>query len=120
MRLNRQQRIILRLLREAGKTGINSFVYRKSFVQLPVRISELKDFGYSIISQRNPDRSVNYILESETKPKTTWVYKGNTAYQVVREAESYPTQLLEVKKSSLPNKKSSQGYLTTLTHSDAS
>ncbi len=56
---------IIEILRAAGGNGMNSYTWRMSFIQLPVRILELKDMGYDIYSRQNADRSVNYILVAE-------------------------------------------------------
>jgi hypothetical protein len=63
-----QHQEILQILKQTGKTGMNSWLYRRQFIQLPVRIKELKEKGYLIVSQRNEDTSVNYILLSVSKP----------------------------------------------------
>ena len=49
---------------------MNSYTWRMKFILLPVRIKELKEKGYGIVSQTNKNRSVNYILtfDPDTKP----------------------------------------------------
>ncbi len=59
-----QHQEILEILKKTPR-GMNSFAWRTSYIQLPVRIRELKDMGYIIKSRRNADRSVNYILLGE-------------------------------------------------------
>ena len=67
--MTQHQRILL-ILRDAGSAGMNSYTWRMKFIQLPVRIKELKEKGYGIVSQTNKNRSVNYILtfDPDTKP----------------------------------------------------
>ncbi len=43
---------------------MNSYEFRMKYIQLPVRIKELKGLGYNIISKPKPNRSVNYVLLS--------------------------------------------------------
>ena len=81
--MNPQQTEILATLREMGDKGINSFLWRDKWVQLPVRISELKNMGYPIRSQRRPNKSVDYILEtseeiSAAKQQMVWVFNNRT------------------------------------------
>jgi len=57
-----QHQKILEILKRTG--GMNSYAYRMEFIQLPVRIRELKQMGYNIISKPNVNRSVTYILEA--------------------------------------------------------
>src|SRR5690348_13887566 len=99
--MNRQQTKILQLLRHYKNKGINSFEWRQAFIQLPVRIKELRSMGYSIIVKNNVNRSVNYILLSEPKqekpkeqPKYKWVFENNVARQV--EIEPFKPQQLEM------------------------
>ena len=54
-----QQQKILNILKIKG---LNSYEYRMQFIQLPVRIKELKARGYNIISRPEKNRSVTYIL----------------------------------------------------------
>lgn len=60
-----QHQRILEILRASKGHGMNSYTWRMSFIQLPVRIKELKSQGYEIYSHQNADRSVNYILVAE-------------------------------------------------------
>lgn len=55
---------LLRLLRERGESGVNSFERIKDLymVQMPVIIFRLKRKGFNIISEKQSDQSVNYIL----------------------------------------------------------
>lgn len=57
-----QHQRILEILRRTGQVGMNSYQYRMQFIQLPVRIKELKERGYGIVSRTNPNRSVDYVL----------------------------------------------------------
>lgn len=59
--MNRQQTEILRILVERGSLGMNSYTYRSKYIQLPVRIMELKKEGWEIVSRRENDKSVTYI-----------------------------------------------------------
>lgn len=96
--LNRQQTTILQILRQSGKAGMNSYTWRMKFIQLPVRIKELKEKGFLITKRENANRSVDYILimepsdklslygekpVAEIKPKMQWVTdnKTNSAWQ---------------------------------------
>lgn len=98
--LNRQQSEIFKILKSSGKIGMNSYKWRMRFIQLPVRIKELKEKGFIIVSRNKDNRSVDYILVSnpnekislfDKEPKTSkyqednkqefWVFKEGTAYQ---------------------------------------
>ena len=84
MKTQTQQQKILALLKE-NPAGINSFTFRNKFIQLPVRIMELKELGYDITSITNPDRSVDYILQSEPlkeRKRVGWDFSGNTAIPI--------------------------------------
>jgi hypothetical protein len=71
MNLNRQQTEILAILKEKGISGMNSYEWRMRFIQLPVRIKELKTKGYLITTKTLKNRSVNYILvDSSIESKT--------------------------------------------------
>lgn len=61
--MNRQQTEIFLLLREMGAYGVNSYEWRTKWIQLPVRIKELKEMGYNIVSDRQENRSVTYVLQ---------------------------------------------------------
>ena len=80
-----QQEKILKLLQE-NPAGINSFgVAREIALQLPTRITELKDKGYEILSLRKPDASVDYILQGSPIKETKRVgfrFEGNTAIPI--------------------------------------
>lgn len=70
--MNRQQEEILDILKARGVDGMNSYTWRTKYVQLPVRIKELKDMGYSIKSRRRRNKSVDYVLfNSPTSTDTT-------------------------------------------------
>lgn len=60
-KLNKQHGEILEILKNS-KGGMNSYAWRTKYVQLPVRIKELKDMGHLIVSRRNRNRSVNYVF----------------------------------------------------------
>lgn len=98
--INTQQEKILNLLRQTGSVGVNSYdlTYKYSIKQAPTRIKELKELGYKIVSVRQKNRSVNYVLvfESSTssikpqskveeKPKLELVLdKSTNTYRYVR------------------------------------
>lgn len=70
---------------------MNSFDYRTMFIQLPVRIKELRELGYSITVRQKKNRSVDYILLSaptmpleQTKEEYVYVYEGDVAKQVLK------------------------------------
>ena len=84
-----QHNQILQILEQCGNAGMNSWQYRTKFIQLPVRVLELRKKGYLIVSKRNEDTSVNYVLLSKIKkiePKTeyVWVFKNGFAKQVLK------------------------------------
>ena len=86
-----QHQEILQILKQCGKSGMNSWLYRRKFIQLPVRIKELKEKGYLIVSKRNEDTSVNYILlskdqtkEQEVQNDYIWIFEGNVAKRVLK------------------------------------
>lgn len=78
-----QRQKILKLLKEAGALGVNSYgVARDLALQLPTRIYELKREGYDITAIAKPDKSVDYILNKEPEsPKKiiSWEFEGNVA-----------------------------------------
>ncbi len=86
MKLNRQQTKVLLLLRTAGAKGINSYDLRFKFhlIQAPVRILELKNMGFSIVSPRKSNGSVDYILISEPGHIDLWVEKVEREQQQER------------------------------------
>lgn len=67
MKLNNQQQEIVQILKQRGTSGMNSYEWRMRFIQLPVRIKELKSMGYLITTEKKKNRSVNYILIEEPK-----------------------------------------------------
>ncbi len=79
--LNRQHTEILQIL-ESSPYGMNSFQWRTRFIQLPVRIKEMKAMGYSIISRQNKNRSVNYILVESRYSQTPSTSQPTTEAQV--------------------------------------
>lgn len=97
-----QHQEILQILKQTGKAGMNSWLYRRKFIQLPVRIKELKSKGYNIVSRRNEDTSVNYILLSSPKPivieKPTYIdvfdNKTNTYYRELVDRNPVQQQLI--------------------------
>ena len=78
---------------------MNSWLYRRKFIQLPVRIKELKEKGYNITSNRNEDTSVNYVLNAPrptlTPKKSTLVpeYYKEDGFDKVRYVLGEPEQL---------------------------
>lgn len=62
-----QRELTLDLLRISGQMGVNSYdlTYKYSIKQAPTRIRELKQEGHTIVSRKNRDRSVTYILFKE-------------------------------------------------------
>ena len=84
MKTQTQRSKILALLQE-NPAGINSFTFRDKFIQLPVRIKELKEQGYDIASITNPDRSVDYVLQGTPtveKKRVGWKFEGDKAIPV--------------------------------------
>lgn len=77
-----QKEKILKLLQE-NPAGINSFgVAREIALQLPTRISELKDKGYDILSIPKSDNSVDYVLQGSPiaeKKRVGFRFEGNVA-----------------------------------------
>ena len=99
-----QHEQILEILRASGKRGMNSYEYRMRFIQIPVRIKELKAKGYLITTRQNKNRSVDYILigksghtmtkkAPETQQEYIYVYEGDTAKRVLK-SELKPVQLV--------------------------
>lgn len=79
-----QREKVLRLLREAGNSGINShdLTYIHSIKQAPTRIYELQEEGYLISTRPLKNRSVIYILEyvpEEKRKRVILGYEGNKA-----------------------------------------
>lgn len=84
-----QKQTILEILRRAGTMGVNSYGFARDIaLQLPVRIKELKETGYTIVSRREKDKSVTYILlkekltNSQPHAEFKWVTEGNIAKQI--------------------------------------
>jgi len=77
--MKNQHSEILEILK-TSKRGMNSYEWRTKYIQLPVRIMELKQMGYNIVSEKKKDRSVNYILldastghtEPVIQPENPW------------------------------------------------
>jgi hypothetical protein len=84
--LNRQQSKILQILRACKNTGMNSYQFRMQFIQLPVRIRELKEKGFSIGSVEQGNRSVIYVLYLE--PHDEVFLYGQDEMKVVPECTS--------------------------------
>lgn len=84
MKTETQKEKILKLLTEAGSTGINSFgVARDLALQLPTRIWELKQQDYEILSIDKEDGSVDYVLNGlQEKREWKWEFEGTTAKKV--------------------------------------
>lgn len=97
MHLGKQQREILEQLKTHPE-GINSYEYRMKWIQLPVRVKELKQKGFKIIAHPNKNRSVNYILEDTpdvTKSPVTYERVENEdGYYVMREVKNEQQKLL--------------------------
>lgn len=100
-KLNRQQTQILQILRTSGKNGMNSYLWRPKFIQLPVRIKEMKEMGYLITTRQNKNRSVDYVLVQEPEiktPKVTiepikmmWItYKNTEGYNMAKQVPVNP------------------------------
>ena len=92
---------IIKILKQRGSFGMNSFDYRTMFIQLPVRIKELRELGYSITVRQKKNRSVDYILLSDpvmpleraqTKEEYVYVFEDNIARRVLK-SELKPEQL---------------------------
>lgn len=93
--MNTQQNKVLELLKSRGYLGVNSYdlTYVHSIKQAPTRISELKEKNHVIISRREKNRSVTYILVASpispeiiatmpNKDEYVYIYEGNRAKQV--------------------------------------
>jgi hypothetical protein len=67
-----QRERILKLLQD-NPAGINSFgVARELALQLPTRVLELRRAGHNIISIRQDNGSVDYVLtETQERPQNT-------------------------------------------------
>lgn len=88
-----QHEKILEILKASGSKGMNSYEYRMQFIQLPVRIKELKEQGYLITTRTNKNRSVDYILMKapriakkavEITEEYVWDYSESTAREVLK------------------------------------
>lgn len=66
--MTQHEKIII-LMQERGNRGINSFDARRelNIIQLPARVKELKAQGYLIVTRKNANKSVDYILLEEPK-----------------------------------------------------
>lgn len=69
--MNKQQKEIFSILKQSGKYGMNSYEWRTKYIQLPVRINELKAMGYLITTRSLKNRSVDYLLISDIPTVTT-------------------------------------------------
>jgi len=82
MKLNKQQSEILQVLKGSGVRGMNSYQWRMKYIQLPVRVKELKEKGY-LITTRQPQ-----------KQEMTWkTYKNERGEWVSRQVLVKPEQL---------------------------
>ena len=84
-----QHNQILEILKQCGREGMNSWFYRTRFIQLPVRVKELKEKGYLIVSKKNKDTSVNYILLSKyegykKESPYIWIFENGVAKQILK------------------------------------
>lgn len=90
-----QKQIILGLLKQYPQ-GINRAWVTDKFqiMDVPTRISELKDDGYSIGKKTEKNRTATYFLIKDKKTssksiveptKTRYIFKGNTAIQISEE-----------------------------------
>lgn len=83
-----QRQKVLRLLKEAGQSGINShdLTYIHGIKQAPTRVQELEAEGYNILATPPlENRSVNYILNyipPELKTRKFIGFEGNRALYV--------------------------------------
>ena len=88
MKTQTQQQKLLKLLKEAGNSGLNSFdaTYIHGIKQAPTRKDELIKQGYSITSSPMlPNRSVNWILDfipEDKKTKKFIGFEGNNALYI--------------------------------------
>jgi len=64
-----QRKLVLELLIEANKDGVNSYdlTYKYGIKQAPTRVKELKRLGHDIVSVRQKNRSVTYILNKDQR-----------------------------------------------------
>ena len=91
--MNRQQEEILDILKARGVDGMNSYTWRTKYVQLPVRISELKKMGYVIKSRRRRNKSVDYILLGENSSAGTTL--TNSQPQKIQQPWDVPMESYE-------------------------
>lgn len=88
--LNKQQTRILQILKTKGAYGMNSYEWRTEFIQLPARIKELRQMGYSIVVSNNKNRSVNYILASEPQKVKETIQPQEMVWVTGKDAQGYP------------------------------
>jgi hypothetical protein len=101
--MNKQQTEILQILKTLGEKGMNSFDWRRKYIQLPARIQELQAMGYLITTKTNKNRSVNYILfdnpqikDEKKKPEKKF------AYTMVKDSQGYVfAKKIEIKNNQL-------------------
>ena len=84
MKYRSQEREILEILIRKGESGLNSFEYRQLYIQLPARIKGLKRKGHTITSVRQKNKSVNYILNKDSRHERegidyTWEFENGVA-----------------------------------------
>jgi hypothetical protein len=96
-----QRQEILRLLREAGPSGISraELIFERRFTQCGARVDELKRQGYVIESeQREGERYVRYVLKgeplelrplSERPPKTRDWFAESAGRERAKETPNY-------------------------------
>lgn len=107
-----QQNTVLALLQEAGSIGVNSYdlTYKFSIKQAPTRILELKELGYSIVSERKLNRSVQYRLlgksqasQVTTEPQKTYVNSWEIPMEsyLGKDGRTYWREIVEPKQESL-------------------
>lgn len=60
-----QQQKVLALLQQNERVNSYDLTYVHSIKQAPTRIKELREKGYTILSQTLPNKSVDYLLERE-------------------------------------------------------
>lgn len=85
-----QRQKVLRLLRESGKSGLNShdLTYIHGIKQAPTRIYELIEKGYKISSSApHKNRSIDYVLDyepEELKKPIRYEFIDNKAIPIFR------------------------------------
>ncbi len=82
--LRGKQKVIYRLIQEAGEKGINANDLRRTTytVDVPKVVSELNKKGYSIFSKREKDGTATYSLTTLPQKPRTYIFEGNRAIPV--------------------------------------